>query len=183
MNIHEYQGKDILRESGVNVPNGHVAYTVDEAVEAAKKLDSDVFVVKAQIHAGGRGNAGGVKIAKNLDDVRTYADELLGKTLVTHQTGSEGKEVKRLRIEEGCDIQNEYYVGPVRERVTSRVIRMTSASGGTEIDAVAAETTEKIFKEVVEPVVRLSGYRARGAAFNINIPDGLLGSAAKFKIV
>ncbi|HLR61828.1 MAG TPA: ADP-forming succinate--CoA ligase subunit beta [Lentibacillus sp.] len=182
MNIHEYQGKDILRESGVNVPNGHVAYTVDEAVEAAKKLDSDVFVVKAQIHAGGRGNAGGVKIAKNLDDVRTYADELLGKTLVTHQTGSEGKEVKRLLIEEGCDIQNEYYVGLVLDRATSRVVMMASEEGGTEIEEVAAETPEKIFKEVVDPVVGLSGYQARRLAFNINIPDELIGSAAKFMI-
>ena len=182
MNIHEYQGKDILRESGVNVPNGHVAYTVDEAVEAAKKLDSDVFVVKAQIHAGGRGYAGGVKIAKNLDDVRTYADELLGKTLVTHQTGSEGKEVKRLLIEEGCDIQNEYYVGLVLDRATSRVVMMASEEGGTEIEEVAAETPEKIFKEVVDPVVGLSGYQARRLAFNINIPDELIGSAAKFMI-
>src|SRR5699024_3711249 len=153
-----------------------------EAVEAAKKLDSDVFVVKAQIHAGGRGNAGGVKIAKNLDDVRTYADELLGKTLVTHQTGSEGKEVKRLLIEEGCDIQNEYYVGLVLDRATSRVVMMASEEGGTEIEEVAAETPEKIFKEVVDPVVGLSGYQARRLAFNINIPDELIGSAAKFMI-
>src|SRR5699024_9372743 len=111
MNIHEYQGKDLLRCYGVNVTNGRVAYTVDEAVEAAEKLGGSDTVVKAQIHAGGRGNAGGVKIAKNLDEVRTYANEILGKTLVTHQTGPEGKEVKRLLIEEGCDIQKEYYVG------------------------------------------------------------------------
>ncbi|ALX47453.1 ADP-forming succinate--CoA ligase subunit beta [Lentibacillus amyloliquefaciens] len=182
MNIHEYQGKDILRESGVNVPNGHVAYTVEEAVSAANKLNSDVKVVKAQIHAGGRGNAGGVKIAKNMDDVRTYADELLGKTLVTHQTGPEGKEVKRLLIEEGCDIQNEYYVGLVMDRATSRIVMMASEEGGTEIEEVAAETPEKIFKEVIDPVVGLSGYQARRLAFNINIPDELIGSAAKFMI-
>ncbi|HLS09501.1 ADP-forming succinate--CoA ligase subunit beta [Lentibacillus sp.] len=182
MNIHEYQGKDILRESGVNVPNGHVAYTVDEAVEAARKLNSDVTVVKAQIHAGGRGKAGGVKIAKNLDDVRTYADELLGKNLVTHQTGPEGKEVKRLLIEEGCDIKNEYYVGLVVDRATSRVVMMASEEGGTEIEEVAAETPEKIFKEVIDPVVGLSGYQARRLAFNINIPDELIGQAAKFMI-
>src|SRR5690625_3618859 len=120
MNIHEYQGKAILRSYGVNVPTGHDAYTVDEAVEVAEKLDSTVKVVKAQIHAGGRGNAGGVKIAKNLDDVRTYADEILGKTLVTPQTGPEGKEVKRLLIEEGCDIDQEYYVGLVLDSATSR---------------------------------------------------------------
>ncbi|MFC4557101.1 ADP-forming succinate--CoA ligase subunit beta [Virgibacillus kekensis] len=180
MNIHEYQGKEILRSYGVSVPNGHVAYTVDEAVEAAKKLDSSVKVVKAQIHAGGRGKAGGVKIAKNLDEVRTYADEILGKTLVTHQTGPEGKEVKRLLIEEGCDIKKEYYVGLVLDRATSRVVMMASEEGGTEIEEVAAETPEKIFKEVIDPVVGLSGYQARRLAFNINIPDELIGKAVKF---
>ncbi|ASK63506.1 succinate--CoA ligase subunit beta [Virgibacillus phasianinus] len=180
MNIHEYQGKEILRSYGVNVPTGHVAYTVDEAVEAAKKLDSSVTVVKAQIHAGGRGKAGGVKIAKNLDEVRTYADEILGKTLVTHQTGPEGKEVKRLLIEEGCDIKKEYYVGLVLDRATSSVVMMASEEGGTEIEEVAAETPEKIFKEVIDPVVGLSGYQARRLAFNINIPDELIGKAVKF---
>ncbi|MGP4106968.1 ADP-forming succinate--CoA ligase subunit beta [Virgibacillus sp. L01] len=180
MNIHEYQGKDILRSYGVNVPSGHVAYSVDEAVKAAEKLDSSVKVVKAQIHAGGRGKAGGVKIAKNLDEVRTYANEILGKTLVTHQTGPEGKEVKRLLIEEGCDIQKEYYVGLVMDRATSRVVMMASEEGGTEIEEVAAETPEKIFKEVIDPVVGLSGYQARRLAFNINIPDELIGKAAKF---
>ncbi|WP_164215447.1 ADP-forming succinate--CoA ligase subunit beta [Virgibacillus sp. YIM 98842] len=180
MNIHEYQGKDILRSYGVNVPDGYVAYTVDEAVEAAKKLGSSVTVVKAQIHAGGRGKAGGVKVAKSLDEVRTYADEILGKTLVTHQTGPEGKEVKRLLIEEGCDIQKEYYVGVVLDRATSRVVMMASEEGGTEIEEVAEATPEKIFKEVIDPVVGLSGYQARRLAFNINIPDELLGKAVKF---
>ncbi|MEN1966890.1 ADP-forming succinate--CoA ligase subunit beta [Lentibacillus sp. N15] len=180
MNIHEYQGKEILRELGVNVPNGHVAYTVDEAVEAAKKLGTSVTVVKAQIHAGGRGKAGGVKVAKNLDEVRTYADEILGKTLVTHQTGPEGKEVKRLLIEEGCDIKKEYYVGVVLDRATSRVVMMASEEGGTEIEEVAAKTPEKIFKEVIDPVVGLSPYQARRLAFNINIPDELLSKAVKF---
>ncbi|MFA1818585.1 ADP-forming succinate--CoA ligase subunit beta [Virgibacillus oceani] len=180
MNIHEYQGKDILRSYGVNVPDGYVAYTVDEAVEAAKKLGSSVTVVKAQIHAGGRGNAGGVKIAKSLDEVRTYAEEILGKTLVTHQTGPEGKEVKRLLIEEGCDIQKEYYVGLVLDRATSRVVLMASEEGGTEIEEVAEATPEKIFKEVIDPVVGLSGYQARRLAFNINIPDELLSKAVKF---
>src|SRR5690625_1973994 len=152
MNIHEYQGKTILRNYGVNVPNGHVAYTVDEAVEAAEKLNSLVSVVKAQIHAGGRGKAGGVKIAKNIDEVRTYANEILGKTLVTPQTGPEGKEVKRLLIEEGCDIDQEYYIGLVLDSSTSRVVMMASEEGGTEIEEVAAATPEKIFKEVVDPV-------------------------------
>lgn len=180
MNIHEYQGKDILRDYGVAVPNGHVAYTVDEAVDAAKKLGSNVSVVKAQIHAGGRGKAGGVKVAKDLDEVRTYADEILGKTLVTHQTGSEGKEVKRLLIEEGCDIQKEYYVGIVLDRATSRVTMMASEEGGTEIEEVAAETPEKIFKEVIDPVTGLMPFQARRLAFNINIPDEMLGKAVKF---
>lgn len=180
MNIHEYQGKEILRSYGVNVPTGHVAYTVDEAVEAAKKLDSAVTVVKAQIHAGGRGNAGGVKIAKNEADVRTYADEILGKTLVTHQTGPEGKEVKRLLIEEGCDIKKEYYVGLVLDRTSSRVVLMASEEGGTEIEEVAAKTPEKIFKEVIDPVAGLTGFQARRLAFNINIPNELLGKAVKF---
>ncbi|WP_102335924.1 ADP-forming succinate--CoA ligase subunit beta [Salimicrobium jeotgali] len=182
MNIHEYQGKQIMRDFGVAVPNGHVAYNVDEAVEAAEKLGADVTVVKAQIHAGGRGNAGGVKIAKSLDDVRTYAEELLGKTLVTHQTGSEGKEVKRLLIEEGCDIKNEYYVGLVLDRNTSRVTMMASEEGGTEIEQVAEETPEKIFKEVIDPVVGLTPFQARRLAFNINIPKESLSKAVKFML-
>ncbi|MDY0408149.1 ADP-forming succinate--CoA ligase subunit beta [Virgibacillus soli] len=180
MNIHEYQGKDVLRQFGVKVPNGHVAYTVDEAVEAAKKLGTSVTVVKAQIHAGGRGKAGGVKVAKNLDEVRTYAEEILGKVLVTHQTGPEGKEVKRLLIEEGCDIKKEYYIGVVLDRATSRVVMMGSEEGGTEIEEVAAATPEKIFKEVIDPVVGLLPYQARRLAFNINIPDELLSQAVKF---
>ena len=180
MNIHEYQGKEILRSYGVNVPNGFVAYTVDEAVEAAKKLDSAVTVVKAQIHAGGRGKAGGVKIAKSEEEVRTYADEILGKTLITHQTGPEGKEVKRLLIEEGCDIKKEYYVGLVLDRATARVVLMASEEGGTEIEEVAEATPEKIFKEVIDPVVGLTGFQARRLAFNINIPEESLGKAVKF---
>lgn len=180
MNIHEYQGKEILRKYGVAVPNGKVAFTVDEAVEAAKSLGTQVCVVKAQIHAGGRGKAGGVKVAKNLDEVRTYAQELLGKTLVTHQTGPEGKEVKRLLIEEGCDIQKEYYVGLVLDRATSRVVLMASEEGGTEIEEVAEKTPEKIVKEVIDPAVGLQSYQARKIAFAINIPKELVGQAVKF---
>lgn len=182
MNIHEYQGKEILRKYGVAVPNGKVAFTVDEAVEAAKELGSSVCVVKAQIHAGGRGKAGGVKVAKNLDEVRTYANEILGKTLVTHQTGPEGKEVKRLLIEEGCDIKKEYYVGLVLDRATSRVVLMASEEGGTEIEEVAANTPEKIFKEEIDPVLGLMPYQARRIAFNINIPKELVNQAVKFMI-
>ncbi|MGD6877390.1 ADP-forming succinate--CoA ligase subunit beta [Bacillus infantis] len=182
MNIHEYQGKEVLRKYGVTVPNGKVAFTVEEAVEAAKELGTEVVVVKAQIHAGGRGKAGGVKVAKNLDEVRTYASEILGKTLVTHQTGPEGKEVKRLLIEEGCDIQKEYYVGLVLDRATSRVVLMASEEGGTEIEEVAEETPEKIFKEEIDPVIGLTAFQARRIAFNINIPAKLVNQAAKFML-
>ncbi|MGX5630391.1 ADP-forming succinate--CoA ligase subunit beta [Bacillus thuringiensis] len=180
MNIHEYQGKAVLRSYGVSVPNGKVAFTVEEAVEAAKELGTGVCVVKAQIHAGGRGKAGGVKVAKNLDEVRTYAESILGTTLVTHQTGPEGKEVKRLLIEEGCDIKKEYYVGLVLDRATSQVVLMASEEGGTEIEEVAEKTPEKIFKEYIDPAVGLQGFQARRIAFNINIPKELVGQAVKF---
>ncbi|MGV3274323.1 ADP-forming succinate--CoA ligase subunit beta [Staphylococcus sp. 11261D007BR] len=180
MNIHEYQGKEIFRSMGVAVPEGRVAFSAEEAVEKAKELDTDVYVVKAQIHAGGRGKAGGVKIAKSLSEVETYANELLGKVLVTHQTGPEGKEVKRLYIEEGADIQKEYYVGFVIDRATDRVTLMASEEGGTEIEEVAAETPEKIFKETIDPVVGLAPYQARRVAFNINIPKESINKAVKF---
>lgn len=182
MNIHEYQGKEILRKYGVAVPNGKVAFSPDEAVKVAKELGSNVTVVKAQIHAGGRGKAGGVKIAKNLDEVRTYAKELLGKILVTHQTGPEGKEVKRLYIEEGSDIQKEYYLSLVLDRATSRVTLMGSEEGGMDIEEVAESNPEKIFKEVVDPVVGLTGFQARRMAFNMNIPANLVGKAVKLML-
>lgn len=180
MNIHEYQGKEVLKQYGVVVPNGKVAYTVEEAVEAAKSLGSAVTVVKAQIHAGGRGKAGGVKVAKSLDEVQAYASEILGKVLVTHQTGPEGKEVKRLLIEEGCDIRKEYYVGVVVDRATGRVVMMASEEGGTEIEEVAAATPEKIFKEVVDPAIGLQTFQARKLAYSIHIPNELVNKAAQF---
>lgn len=179
MNIHEYQGKEIFRSMGVAVPNGSVAFSPAEAVEKAKELDSNVYVVKAQIHAGGRGKVGGVKIAKSIDEVREYAKELLGKVLVTHQTGPEGKEVKRLLVEEGCDIQKEYYIGFVIDRATDRITLMASEEGGTEIEEVAAATPEKIFKEVIDPVTGLMPYQARRIAFNINIPKESVNKAVK----
>jgi len=182
MNIHEYQGKEVLKQYGVSVPEGKVAFTVDEAVEAAKSLGTSVVVVKAQIHAGGRGKAGGVKVAKNLDEVKAYASEILGKTLVTHQTGPEGKEVKRLLIEQGCDIKKEYYVGVVVDRGTGRVVLMASEEGGTEIEEVAAHSPEKIFKEVVDPAIGLQPFQAKRLAFNINIPKELVNKAASFMI-
>lgn len=182
MNIHEYQAKEILRQYGVTVPEGRVAFTVDEAVQAAKELGSSVTVVKAQIHAGGRGKAGGVKIAKNLDEVRTYAEELLGKVLVTHQTGPEGKEVKRLLIEQGCDIKKEYYLGLVLDRSIGRVVMMASEEGGTEIEEVAAKTPEKIFRETIDPAVGLLPFQARRLAYAINIPNELVNKAVKFML-
>ena len=180
MNIHEYQGKEILRKYGVSVPNGKVAFTPDEAVKASEELASSVYVVKAQIHAGGRGKAGGVKIAKTKDEVKGFAEELLGKTLVTHQTGPEGREIKRLLIEEGCDIQKEYYVGLVLDRATSRIVLMASEEGGTEIEEVAEKTPEKIVKVVIDPAIGLQAYQAREVAFKINIPTKLVGQAVKF---
>ncbi|ANS73989.1 succinate--CoA ligase subunit beta [Paenibacillus yonginensis] len=180
MNIHEYQGKQVLKQYGVAVPEGHVAFTVEEAVQAAEKLGTPVVVVKAQIHAGGRGKAGGVKVAKGLDEVRSYAQELLGKVLVTHQTGPEGKEVKRLLIEQGCDIKKEYYIGVVVDRSTGRVVMMGSEEGGTEIEEVAAQSPEKIFKEVIDPAIGLQGFQARRLAFAINIPKELVNKAVKF---
>ncbi|MGN7478544.1 ADP-forming succinate--CoA ligase subunit beta [Solibacillus silvestris] len=177
MNIHEYQGKEILRKYGVAVPKGSVAFSPDEAVKAAKELGSNVTVVKAQIHAGGRGKAGGVKIAKNLDEVRSYAKELLGKILVTHQTGPDGKEVKRLYIEEGSDIKKEYYLSLVLDRATSRVTMMGSEEGGMDIEEVAESNPEKIFKEIIDPVTGLNAFQARRMAFNMNIPAKLVNKA------
>lgn len=182
MNIHEYQGKELLRQYGVAVSYGTVAFSPEEAVKAAKELSTDVVVVKAQIHAGGRGKAGGVKIAKNLDEVRTYAKELLGKVLVTHQTGPEGKEIKRLLIEEGSDIKKEYYIGLVLDRQTARVTLMGSEEGGVDIEEVSEKTPEKIFKEVIDPVIGLTGFQARRMAFNMNIPPKLVNKAAKFML-
>ncbi|HEY4567733.1 MAG TPA: ADP-forming succinate--CoA ligase subunit beta [Savagea sp.] len=180
MNIHEYQSKQLLREYGVAVSNGYVAYAPETAVDAAKRLGTDVTVVKSQIHAGGRGKAGGIKIAKSLDEVRTYAEELLGKVLVTPQTGPEGKEVKRLLIEEGLGIEKEYYLGFVLDRSIDRVTLMGSEEGGMDIEEVAASNPEKIFKEVIDPVIGLAGYQARRMAFNLNIPADKVNMVAKF---
>ena len=182
MNIHEYQGKELLKQYGVKVPEGKVAFTVEEAVEAAKQLGTSVVVVKAQIHAGGRGKAGGVKVAKNLDEVRTYATEILGKVLVTHQTGPEGKEVKRLLIEQGCDIKKEYYVGVVVDTTTGSVVMMASEEGGMDIEEVAEHSPEKIFKEVIDPAVGMQAYQARKLAYAINIPTELVNKTVQFML-
>jgi len=174
MNIHEYQSKQILREFGINVPNGLPAFSVHEAVTNAEKLDTPVVVVKAQIHAGGRGKAGGVKLAKSAEEVRAVAQELLGKVLVTHQTGPEGKVVERLLIEEASKIKKEYYLSFIIDRHTASVVMMGSEEGGVEIEKVAAETPEKIIKEYIDPVIGLAGFQAMRMAYAINIPEAAI---------
>ncbi|MGB1540015.1 MAG: succinate--CoA ligase subunit beta, partial [Rickettsiales bacterium] len=180
MNIHEYQAKAVLAKYGVPVPNGHVAYSPEEAVEAAKKLDGDIKVVKAQIHAGGRGKAGGVKLAKTLDEVKQYATDMLGMTLVTHQTGPEGKEVRRLYIEEGSDIKDELYLSVVVDRDTSRVTFMASVEGGVEIEEVAAKTPEKIIMVSIDPACGFQPFHARKLAFGLGMSGGKAKELAKF---
>ena len=179
MKIHEYQGKEILREYGVAVPKGKACFSVDEAVAAAEEIGGDKWVVKAQIHAGGRGKGGGVKLANSIDEVRQLASEILGMTLVTHQTGPEGKVVKRLLIEEGAPIKDELYVGLVVDRTTQRVTVMASSEGGTEIETVAEETPELIHKVMVDPKTGLTEDEAQGLARNIGIPDSLVAEAGK----
>lgn len=178
MNIHEYQSKEILKSFGVAVPKGKAAFSVEEAVENAKELGSKICVVKAQIHAGGRGKAGGVKIAKNLDEVKAYATELLGKILVTHQTGPEGKKVNRLLIEEGSNIKKEYYLGFVIDRQTAKVVMMASSEGGVEIEKVAAETPEKIFREYIDPVIGLAPFQATRMAYALGFPQDAIRKAS-----
>lgn len=171
MNIHEYQGKEILKNYGLPVPNGKAAFTKEDALEVAKDLKTNVWVVKAQIHAGGRGKAGGVKIAHSIDEVGQYASELLNKVLITHQTGPSGKEVKRLLIEEGCLIDKELYVGLVLDRSTSKVVLMASTEGGMDIEEVAQNNPEKIIKETIDPLVGLTDFQARRIAFFLNTPN------------
>jgi len=171
MKIHEYQGKEILRQFNVPVPNGIPALSVDEAVEAAKKLGGPVWVVKAQIHAGGRGKGGGVKVAKSLDEVKTYATQILGMQLKTHQTGPEGQKVRRLLVEDGADIKKEYYVGILTDRATQSVVVMASSEGGMDIEELAAKTPEKIIKAFVNPLVGLTDADAAKLAQGIGVPE------------
>ena len=180
MNIHEYQGKEILRKYGVTTPRGIPCFSVDEAVEAAKKLGGNVWVVKAQIHAGGRGKGGGVKVAKSLDEVRELAGQILGMTLVTHQTGPQGKLVQRLLIEEGADIQKEYYVGMVIDRGTQRVALMASSEGGMNIEDVAAKTPELIHKVFIDPATGLTDAEGEDIARKIGMPEGAVKECCKF---
>lgn len=181
MKIHEHQAKSILKKFGVAIPKGDVAFTVEEARKIAERLKSEKYVVKAQIHACGRGKGGGVKLAGSPDEVETHAKEILGMRLVTHQTGPEGKEVKRLLIEEGVDIANELYVGIVLDRSVSRFVMMASSEGGVEIEKVAAETPEKIFKEHIDPLTGLNPFQARRLAFKLGLTTkATLSKAVKF---
>ena len=182
MKIHEYQGKALLKEYGVPVPRGIVARTPEEAEAAARELGTDVVVVKAQIHAGGRGKGGGVKLAKSPEEAKQIASEILGMMLVTHQTGPEGREVKTLLIEEGLPIDKEFYLGITLDRVTGRNTFMASSAGGMDIEKVAEETPELILKETIDPSVGLRPFQARKLAFGLGIPNDLINQAAKLML-
>ncbi|MGX9221451.1 ADP-forming succinate--CoA ligase subunit beta [Massilia varians] len=171
MKIHEYQGKEILRKFGVTVPRGIPCMNVEEAVKAAEELGGPVWVVKAQIHAGGRGKGGGVKVAKSLEQVKEYADQIMGMQLITHQTSPEGQKVRRLLIEEGADIKKELYVSLVTDRVTQKVVLMASSEGGMDIEEVAHSNPEKIHNVVIEPSVGLTNEQADDVARKIGVPE------------
>src|SRR6202047_815656 len=171
MNVHEYQGKEILPKFGVATPRGVPCFSVAEADAAARTLGGKVWVVKAQIHAGGRGKGGGVKVAKSLGEVHEYASKILGMTLVTHQTGPQGRVVRRLLVEEGADIAKELYVGMVVDRSTQRVTLMASSEGGMEIEEVAARTPEKIHKVAVDPGTGLTDAQADDISRKIGVPE------------
>lgn len=182
MNIHEYQSKAILKSYGVKVPEGLPAFSVQEAIANAKKIATPVVVVKAQIHAGGRGKAGGVKIAKTVAEVEQYATELLGKTLVTKQTGPAGKKVNRLLIEAGSNIKKEYYLSFVIDRQTAKVVMMGSEEGGMEIEKVAAEMPDKIIKEYIDPAIGLASFQANRMAYAMNFPPAAIRKAEKLML-
>ena len=179
MKIHEYQGKELFRNAGVPVPNGFPAFSVEEAMEAYKKLDTDRIVVKAQIHAGGRGKGGGVKLANGAEEVQKYANDIYGMNLITHQTGPEGKCVQRLLIEEASDIARELYAGIVLDRSSGKFVFMVSSEGGVEIEKVAAETPEKIIKEWIEPNQDLKQFQARKLAFALGLSGVQIKHAVK----
>src|SRR5215213_4836471 len=182
MKIHQYQAKELLRKYGVAVPRGIVARSPEEAYHAAKELGTEVVVVKAQIHAGGRGKGGGVKVAKSADEAQELAGKILGMNLVTHQTGPEGREVRTLLIEEGLPIDKEFYLGITLDRVTGRNTFMASAAGGMDIEKVAAETPELILKEAIDPSVGLRPFQARKLAFGLGLPSDLVNQAVKFML-
>ena len=180
MKIHEYQAKEILRKFSVATPKGKVAFTIDDAVRAAVEIGGSAWVVKAQIHAGGRGKGGGVKLAKSIDEVKDLAKQMLGMTLVTHQTGPEGKVVKRLLIEQGVNIARELYAGIVLDRSTSKNVYMVSTEGGVEIEKVAAESPEKILKETIDPGLGLMPYQAKKLAFGLGLEGEAYKNGTKF---
>jgi succinyl-CoA synthetase beta subunit len=180
MKIHEYQGKEILKKYGVAVPKGEVAFTIDEAVKVAEKIGGSLWVVKAQIHAGGRGKGGGVKLARNFEEVREQAGEILGMRLITHQTGPEGRIVRRILVEQGMDIARELYVGITLDRQRARNVMMVSTEGGMEIEKVAAETSEKILKEEVDPTVGLQQFQVRSLCIRLNLTGDALKNGIKF---
>ena len=180
MKIHEYQGKELLKNFGVAVPRGLVARSPEEAYLAAKELGTDIVVVKAQIHAGGRGKGGGVKLAKSPDEAREIARQMLGMKLVTHQTGPEGREVRVLLVEEGLPIDKEFYLGIVLDRASGRPVFMASAAGGMDIEEVAARTPEQIMKETIDPAVGFRPFQARKLVFSLGLPAELIGQAVKF---
>lgn len=179
MNIHEYQAKQVLKEFGVPVPRGGVAFSADEAVKVAEELGGPVWVVKAQIHAGGRGKGGGVKVVKSIDEVRAEATRMLGMTLVTHQTGPEGKEVGRVYIEEGSDIARELYLSALVDRATSRISFIASTEGGMDIEEVAEQTPEKILTISVDPASGISGHHGRQIAFALGLEGDQVKQATK----
>ncbi len=180
MKIHEYQAKEILRRFNVEVPKGKVAFTPQEAVEVAKEIGGELWVIKAQIHAGGRGKGGGIKLARSLDEVYELTKQMIGMRLVTHQTGPEGRIVQKVLIEEGMNIEKELYVGITLDRSTSKNVVMVSTEGGIEIEKVAAETPEKILKEYVEPSIGLQQYQARKLAFGLGLEGDKFKNAVKF---
>jgi succinyl-CoA synthetase beta subunit len=178
VNIHEYQAKELLRKFGVKTLNGIKVDTAEEAVKAAQSLGGSVWVVKAQIHAGGRGKGGGVKVAKSLEEVRTHAKNILGMDLITHQTGPEGKKVLKVLVEQGCNIEKEYYVAALVDRAYGRVTLMASSEGGMDIEEVANKTPDRIFRVVVDPTVGLMPFQARQLAFSIGMKDKIATKAA-----
>ena len=180
MNIHEHQAKELLARFGVAVPKGRAAFTAEEAVAAAKELGGPVWVVKAQIHAGGRGKAGGVKVVKSVDDLAAAAKKMLGMNLVTHQTGPQGRVVKRVYVEEGCDIKRELYLGMLLDRQTSRITFMASTEGGMDIEEVAAKTPEKIIRVAVDPAAGMQPFHARRIAYALGLEGDQVKSATKF---
>src|SRR3954471_15138631 len=180
MKIHEYQAKELLKRFGVAVPRGLVARSPEEAYHAAKELGTEVVVVKAQIHAGGRGKGGGVRLAKSAAEAEELARKMLGMKLVTPQTGPEGREVHVLLVEEGLPIDKEFYLGVVLDRTTGRPVFMASAAGGMDIEEVAAHTPEKIFKETIDPAVGFRPFQARKLAFGLGLPAELVNQAVKF---